>query len=44
MVDAATRMSEIEREACRRVMEERFSDTAVVDAYQALYYRILNRI
>jgi len=40
MVAAVERLGEIDRNACRRAMEERFSDTAVVDAYEHLYATI----
>lgn len=40
MVAAVGRLDEIDRGACRRLMEEMFSDTAVVEAYENLYYRL----
>lgn len=42
MVAAVGRVDEIERAACRRVMEEKFSDGAVVGAYESLYYKLSN--
>lgn len=41
MVGAVGRIAEIDRAACRRVMEELFSDRAMVDAYEALYRRLV---
>src|SRR5262249_10100309 len=40
LVDAVGRLGEIDRAACRRIMEDRFSDAAIVDAYEMLYYRL----
>jgi glycosyltransferase involved in cell wall biosynthesis len=41
MVDAAKRITKIERSACRRHVEQYFSDTAVVDAYLAVYAEMM---
>jgi glycosyltransferase involved in cell wall biosynthesis len=40
MVAAVGRLSVIDRRACRDVAERRFSQHAIVDAYEALYRRI----
>jgi len=40
MVTAVGRVSELNREACRRDAEERFSQTALVDAYERLYQSV----
>lgn len=40
MVEAVNRISEIDRTECRRVMEERFSDRAIVSSYEKLYHEI----
>ena len=40
MVAAVKRIEVIERRACRRIVEEKFSDRAVVDAYERLYQRM----
>jgi glycosyltransferase involved in cell wall biosynthesis len=42
MVKAVGRVDTISRGSCRRVMEERFSDRAVVDAYEDLYRKLLS--
>ncbi|HEY0098615.1 MAG TPA: glycosyltransferase family 4 protein [Pyrinomonadaceae bacterium] len=41
MIAAVGRLNEIDRAACRRIMEEKFSDMAVVDAYENLYFKLL---
>jgi glycosyltransferase involved in cell wall biosynthesis len=41
MVDAVMRVGEIDRRACRTIMEERFSDQAITAAYDALYLKII---
>jgi len=41
MAAAVGRINEIERRACRRIMEEKFSDRAVVDDYEDLYKRLI---
>lgn len=40
MVAAVGRLDEINRSACRSVMEEKFSDVAVIGAYESLYYKL----
>ena len=42
MVAAVGRIGEIDRRACRRTMEEKFSDRAMVDAYETLYRRLVH--
>lgn len=37
MVEAVARITDVERRACRLTMEQRFSDRAVVQAYEDLY-------
>jgi glycosyltransferase involved in cell wall biosynthesis len=37
LVDAVARVNDLDRQACRRAAEERFSDRAVVEAYESLY-------
>jgi glycosyltransferase involved in cell wall biosynthesis len=37
MVDAVTSVASIDRAACRRLFEERYSDVAIADQYEALY-------
>lgn len=41
MVAAVMRIQEIERAECRRVVERRFSDAAIITAYEELYARII---
>jgi glycosyltransferase involved in cell wall biosynthesis len=41
MVEAVGRIAQIDRKACRQVVEERFSDRAVVDGYESLYRKII---
>jgi glycosyltransferase involved in cell wall biosynthesis len=40
MVAAVDRLSAIDRRACREIAERRFSQHAIVDAYEALYRRV----
>lgn len=40
MVVAVKRIKGIDRRACRLVMEEKFSDRAIVDAYEELYMKL----
>ena len=40
MVTAVKRIDEIDRAQCRRIMEEKFSDHAMVDAYEQLYFSL----
>lgn len=40
MVEAVARIGEIDRSACRRRVEERFSVRAMVDGYEAIYRRL----
>ena len=42
MAAAVGRIKEIDRRACRQIMEEKFSDHAVVDAYEDLYERLVH--
>ena len=42
-VDAVARIGEIDRRAVRRDFEERFSDRAIVDAYESLYLQMRRR-
>lgn len=44
MVAAVGRLKEIDRKACRRAMEERFSDRAIVGAYVDLYWRLIHNV
>lgn len=44
MVDAVKRIKEINRDECRRIMEEKFSDRAIVDEYEKLYRRIIGSL
>lgn len=44
MVVAVGRIKEIERKRCRQVMEERFSDRAIVDSYADLYWRLVKGV
>lgn len=41
MAAATCRISEIDRRICRRIMEDKFSDHAIVKAYLDLYYRLV---
>ena len=41
MADAVARLSVIDRRACRDAAERRFSQHALVDAYESLYQRII---
>ncbi|MHB8575989.1 MAG: glycosyltransferase family 4 protein [Dehalococcoidia bacterium] len=41
MALAAERVAELDREACRRVVEERFSAPRMADGYEAIYRRLL---
>lgn len=41
LVDCVPRLHELDRSACRRVAEQRFSDDAIVEAYLAVYRKIL---
>lgn len=41
MARSVARLHEIDRRMCRRIMEERFSDTAVVNAYERLYFTLV---
>lgn len=43
MACAVQRLEEIDRAACRRTMEERFSDRALVGAFEGLYMRLAAR-
>lgn len=38
MVEAVGRITEIDRRTCRSVMEQRFSDRVMVDAFESLYH------
>lgn len=40
MVAAVSRIDEIDRAQCRRIMAEKFSDRAMVDAYERLYFTL----
>ena len=42
MVAAVGRIQSIDRRACRRVAELKFSDQAIVDAYEELYRKVLD--
>lgn len=42
MVEAVRRVKEINRKACRRIMEERFSDRSIVEGYERLYLKLLS--
>lgn len=44
IVAAVGRLKEIDRKACRRAMEERFSDRAIVGAYVDLYWRLIHDV
>jgi glycosyltransferase involved in cell wall biosynthesis len=41
MVAAVARIGTIDRRVCRIIMEERFSDRVMVDAYEKLYFRLV---
>lgn len=41
---AAAKIAEIDRRACRRAVETRFSDKPVVDGYEAVYKRAMARL
>jgi glycosyltransferase involved in cell wall biosynthesis len=41
MVEAVRKMHTIDRSTCRSILEERFSDRAIVDGYERLYKRII---
>jgi len=41
MIEAVGRIGEVSRHTCRRVMEERFSARAMVDAYEKLYFDLM---
>jgi glycosyltransferase involved in cell wall biosynthesis len=43
MVKAVKRIREIDRRLCRRIMEEKFSDRVIVDAYEKLYIKLLEQ-
>ncbi len=43
LVEAVRRLDEIDRAACRGRVEAVYSDTAVVEAYLALYYQLTRR-
>lgn len=40
MIEAVGRLDHVNRSACRRIMEERFSATAMVDAYENVYFHL----
>jgi glycosyltransferase involved in cell wall biosynthesis len=42
MIDAVKRIDRIDPAACRRHVEEKFSATAMVDAYERVYERVLD--
>ena len=41
MIKAVEGVQEIDRRECRRIMEEKFSDRAMIEAYEALYAKVL---
>ena len=41
MVFAVSKIDQLDRRTCRRVMEDRFSDRAVVGGYESLYRQVL---
>jgi glycosyltransferase involved in cell wall biosynthesis len=41
MVSAVGRIAEIDRRACRRIAEEKFSDRVIVDCYERLYRELV---
>jgi glycosyltransferase involved in cell wall biosynthesis len=43
LVEAVSRVDRINRRSCRADAEARFSDTVIVDAYEALYQRRCQR-
>lgn len=43
MVDGVSRIETFDRQACRRDAEERFSQHALVDAYEKLFLRVASR-
>lgn len=43
LVAAVARLPTIDRAACRTRVEDKYSDRAVVDAYEALYRRLIDR-
>ncbi len=44
MVEAVSRLGQIDRSRCRLDCEQRFSDTAIVDAYLALYEQRISEL
>jgi glycosyltransferase involved in cell wall biosynthesis len=44
MVSAVGRIREIDRRACRRIAEEKFSDRVIVDCYERLYRQLVMRV
>jgi glycosyltransferase involved in cell wall biosynthesis len=43
MVDAVRRIDSVKRDTCRRIAEERFSDTVIVKAYEELYFSLVRK-
>jgi glycosyltransferase involved in cell wall biosynthesis len=41
MVRAVAKLSEIDRRACRRIAEEKFSDRVIVEQYESLYRKLV---
>ena len=44
MVAAVAKIPEIRRSNCREIAEQRFSDRAIVDAYEALYQQVIKQV
>jgi len=42
MIEAARAVESIDRAACRRIFEERYSDSAIADQYESLYRSLLS--
>jgi len=42
MVDSVSVLAQIDRQECRQAMEERFSDRAMIDAYERIYRALCN--
>jgi glycosyltransferase involved in cell wall biosynthesis len=43
MVDSVSKLPSIDRAACRRSVEERFSERVIVDGYESLYYHLVEK-
>jgi hypothetical protein len=41
MTEVIRSLGEIDRRNCRRIMEERFSDRVLVDAFEGIYRKVM---